>query len=91
MAGVSVEIRSATPEEMAQVLSSLAAAFLTDPLARLAYPRPHAYFSAMPPFFGEFGGQSFTQGTAYVSEDLCGAALWLPPGVHPDGDASRDS
>lgn len=25
--------------------------------------------------------------TAYVSADLCGAALWLPPGVQPDGEA----
>jgi ribosomal protein S18 acetylase RimI-like enzyme len=87
MAGASVEIRSATPDEMGQVFSSLAAAFLTDPLARFARPHPHAFFSVMPRFFREFGGQSFAQGTAYVSADLCGAALWLPAGVHPDGEA----
>ena len=35
----------------------------------------------------EFAGGSFEHGTAYVSADFCGTALWLPPGVHPNGEA----
>ena len=31
--------------------------------------------------------RSMTSGTAYVSVDFCGAALWLPPGVEPNGQA----
>jgi ribosomal protein S18 acetylase RimI-like enzyme len=87
MAGPSIDIRSAARDEMPQVISSLVAAFITDPLARFACPSAHDYFPAMPPFFSEFGGGSFAHGTAYVSVDLCGAALWLPPGVHPNGEA----
>ena len=30
---------------------------------------------------------AFTHGGAYYTTDLAGAALWLPPGVHPDGGA----
>jgi len=35
---------------------------------------------------GRHGG-SFEHGTAYVPVDLSGAALWLPPGVHPNDEA----
>ncbi len=35
----------------------------------------------------EFAGRSFEHDTAYVSADFCGTALWLPPGVHPNGEA----
>jgi GNAT superfamily N-acetyltransferase len=41
----------------------------------------------MPRAGREFAGKSFEHGTAYVSGDLCGVALWLPPGVHPNEDA----
>jgi ribosomal protein S18 acetylase RimI-like enzyme len=87
MAGPSVEIRSATSDEKPLAISTLVAAFITDPLARFACPHPHDYFPAMPAVFREFGGGSFEHGTAYVSVDLCGAALWLPPGVHPNDEA----
>jgi GNAT superfamily N-acetyltransferase len=40
----------------------------------------------MPLATREFAGSSFNHGTAYVSADLCGAALWLPPGVEPNGE-----
>lgn len=86
MAGPSVEIRSATPDEMPMAISSLVSAFITDPIARFVCPSSHDYLLSMPRFFREFGGASFEHGTAYVSSDLRGAALWLPPGVHPNGD-----
>jgi GNAT superfamily N-acetyltransferase len=35
----------------------------------------------------KFALGSFEHGTAYVSPDFCGTALWLPPGVHPNGEA----
>ncbi len=36
------------------------------------------------------GGASFEHSTAYVAQDFCGAALWLPPGVHPDSEALEE-
>jgi ribosomal protein S18 acetylase RimI-like enzyme len=34
----------------------------------------------------EFAGAAFEHSTAYVTPDFCGAALWLPPDVHPNGE-----
>ncbi len=87
MAGPSIEIRSATSNEMSQTIASIVAAFITDPLARFAWPSPHDHLRAMPLATGEFAGGSFEHGTAYVSADFCGAALWLPPDVHPNSDS----
>ncbi len=87
MAGPLIEIRSATPDEMPQAVASIVAAFITDPVARFAWPSPHDYLHAMPLATRELGGASFEHRTAYVSADFCGAALWLPPGVHPNGEA----
>lgn len=87
MSGPRLDIRSATPDEIPQAEASIVAAFLTDPIARFAWPTPHAYLEAMPLGTREFGGKSFEHGTAYVSADFCGAALWLPPDVHADGEA----
>ena len=81
------EIRSATAGEMPHAVSAIVAAFLTDPLARFAWPSPHDHFRGMSLGTREFAGASFEHGTAYVSADFCGAALWLPPGVHPNGEA----
>jgi ribosomal protein S18 acetylase RimI-like enzyme len=81
------EIRSATPGEMPHAVAAIVAAFLTDPLARFAWPSPHDHLRGMPLATREFAGGSFEHGTAYVSADFCGTALWLPPGVHPNGEA----
>src|SRR5262249_11729353 len=83
----STEVRSATRAEMPQAVSTIVAAFITDPVARFAWPSPHDYLQAGPLAVREFAGGSFEHGTALVSADFCGAALWLPPGAHPDGEA----
>jgi ribosomal protein S18 acetylase RimI-like enzyme len=83
----SIEIRSAASDEIPRAVAAIVAAFLTDPPARFAWPSPHDYLSAMPVATGEFAGSCFQHGTAYVSTDFCGAALWLPPGVEPNGQA----
>ena len=83
----STEIRSATHDEMAHAVAAIVAAFLTDPLARFAWPSPHDHLRAMPLATREFAGGSFEHGTGYVTADFCGTALWLPPGVHANGEA----
>jgi ribosomal protein S18 acetylase RimI-like enzyme len=87
MTSRSFQIRSATRDERSQTVASIVAAFITDPMTRFACPAPHEYFRAMPLATQEFGGKSFEHGTAYVSSDYSGAALWLPPGVLPDEEA----
>ena len=79
----STEVRSATPDEMPRAIAAVVAAFRTDPVARFAWPSPHDHLRTMPLATREFASKSFEYGTAYVSADFCGTALWLPPGRHP--------
>ena len=81
------EVRSATADEMPRAVAAIVAAFLTDPVARFAWPSPHDHLRSMALATNEFAGGSFVHGTAYVSADFCGTALWLPPGIHPNGEA----
>jgi ribosomal protein S18 acetylase RimI-like enzyme len=83
----STEIRSATPDEMPKAIATIVAAFITDPVARFAFASSHDHLEGMGTATRLFAGGAFEHGTADVSTDFCGAALWLPPGVHPDGDA----
>ena len=87
MAGPRFEVRSATADEQPRAIASVVAAFVADPLARFALPSPHEYLRAMPDAIRMFAGRSFENRSAFVSEDLTGAALWLPPGVEPDAEA----
>jgi GNAT superfamily N-acetyltransferase len=86
MIGPSTEVRSPTADEMDHAVAAIVTAFLTDPAARFAWPAARDYLQSMPLATREFAGASFHCGTALVSADLCGAALWLPPGVQPNGE-----
>lgn len=83
----SIEIRSADTDELPKVVATITVAFISDPITRFACPLPHEYLSAMPLVTRAFAGGSFEHGTADVTAEYCGAALWLPPGVGPDGAA----
>jgi ribosomal protein S18 acetylase RimI-like enzyme len=87
MTGPPFEIRCARADEMAQVASTMTVAYVTDPFARFVWPSPHTYLRAVPLFIPVFAGASLERESAYVCADFRGAALWLPPGVHPDGEA----
>ena len=49
----SIEIRSATSDEIPRAVAAIVAAFLTDPPARFAWPSPHDYLLDMPVATGE--------------------------------------
>ena len=72
MPGPSLAIRSAAPNEISEATACIVAAFITDPLARFAWPSPHEHLHAMPLATREFAGGSFEHGTAYVTGDFCG-------------------
>src|SRR5262245_63060818 len=63
-------------------VGTIVLAFAVDPVARWTWPRSHEYLDAMPKLVRAFGGKAFVDGGA-IGTDV-GAALWLPPGVHPD-------
>jgi GNAT superfamily N-acetyltransferase len=50
-------------------------------------PTPTSTTLYFPPFIRAFAGGAFEVGTAFLAGGFAGAALWLPPGVHPDEDA----
>src|SRR5687768_4833979 len=87
MSRSSIEIRSATPDEMPRAIAVIVAAFLTDPPARFAWPSAHDYLQIMPVATRAFAGSCIEHGTAYVTADFRGAALWLPPGATADSAA----
>ena len=80
-------IKTVTADEEEAAINVVVQAFSTDPAARWLYPDPHQYAVNFPSFVRIFGGKAFEQGSAYSISGFSGAALWLPPGVHPDEEA----
>jgi len=79
-------VQAATSEREQAVVDVLTLAFAQDPMARWALPDAHVYLKAWPLVVRAFGGRALLSGSADVLEDGGGAALWLPPGVEPDGE-----
>jgi len=77
-------VKSATAADEAAVLAVITLAFSTDPVVRWVYPNPREYLAHFPRLVTAVGGKAFANGTAHYTEGFAGAALWLPPGVHPD-------
>ena len=63
--------------------------FVGDPVCRRLYPDPEQYLTFFPEFVRLCGGAAFDHGGAYVI-DRMGAALWIAPNAHPDGEAIDD-
>jgi ribosomal protein S18 acetylase RimI-like enzyme len=80
-------IKTATVSDAAPAIAVVVLAFGADPAARWAWPDPNQYLTHFPGFVGAFGGNAFAHGSAYYVDGYAGAALWLPPEVHPDEDA----
>lgn len=59
-------------------------AFAADPPSRWLYPDDDRYWRFFPRFVEAFGGSAIGYGTAEIAADGGAAALWLPPGAHPD-------
>ena len=82
-----VAIRTVEAPEVTRAESVQLMAFSADPVMRWLWREPHVYVSNFPRFLRAFGGGAFGAGTAHVRADFVAGALWLPPGVTPDGDA----
>ncbi|MFD2093706.1 GNAT family N-acetyltransferase [Blastococcus deserti] len=70
-----------------RAVAALVTAFSTDPVIRWLYPDPDRYLSFFPRLVGLLGGDAFAAGTAEVSPDHTGVALWVAPDVASDDDA----
>ena len=80
-------ITTASAAEEAATLAVLVLAFGADPAARWTWPNPDEYLKHFPTFAKVLGGKSFEHESAYSVDGHAGAALWLPPDIHPDDDA----
>ncbi|HYO06675.1 MAG TPA: GNAT family N-acetyltransferase [Phototrophicaceae bacterium] len=65
-------------------------AFVADPATRWVWPDPQKYLSNFSSFAKAFGGKAFEYKSAHYIGNYSGAALWLPPNVHPDVDVLTD-
>jgi len=73
--------------EIDNAMSTVMLAFSADPVARWVWPDPADYTRYFPEFIRAFAGRSFLNGTAIITPDNAGAALWLPPEVSSDEEA----
>jgi GNAT superfamily N-acetyltransferase len=83
---LTVSVRSAAAADEQAVIDVITLAFSSDPMARWALPEPAAYLAVMPQIARAFGGHGFAHGTAHLVDGGFAAAMWLPPGVHPDSE-----
>jgi ribosomal protein S18 acetylase RimI-like enzyme len=80
-------IKIGTASDRDAAIDVVVLAFSADPAARWTWPDPHQYLTHFPRFVQAFAGKAFAHGSAYYIDGYAGAALWLPPNVHPDEDA----
>jgi ribosomal protein S18 acetylase RimI-like enzyme len=70
-----------------RAIRTVTAAFVTDPVARWAFPEPAVYLETFPAFLRAVAGRAFEHASAHATMDFSGSALWLPPDVSPDEEA----
>lgn len=78
---------AATASDEASIIDVLVRANWADPAARWVWPDSQRFLMYFPSFVRAFGGNAFAHGSAYYIDGYIGAALWLPPDVHPDENA----
>lgn len=79
-------VKIAEESDKTTVLDALKLAFVADPATRWVWPDTQKYLSNFSSFAKAFGGKAFAYESAYYIGNYSGAALWLPPNVHPDVD-----
>ncbi len=70
-----------------RAVATIVTAFSGDPVLRWAMPDPQQYLTYAPEFVRRFCGKAFEGRSAFAVERFMGAALWLRPGVEPDGES----
>lgn len=80
-------IKTATnASDEASMIEVLVRANNSDPAARWLWPDSQQFLRHFPSFVRAFGGKAFAHESAYYIDGYVGAALLLPPNVHPDED-----
>ena len=79
-------IKTSTEADEARVIDAILLGFSADPVVRWLFPEPQRFLAKFPTLIRLFGGRAFEHNAAYHLDGFIGAALWLPPGIHPDED-----
>jgi ribosomal protein S18 acetylase RimI-like enzyme len=80
-------VKTAGAADEAAAIDVLVLAFASDPVTRWTWRDPGVYLASFPAFVRAFGGKAFAHGSGDYVDGYAGAALWLPPDVHPDEEA----
>ena len=72
--------------DQARVVATVVSAFIADPVERWLWPEAWQYLTHFPAFVSAFGAAAFGSGTVSALEDFTAVAIWIPPGVEPDGE-----
>ena len=83
---VSEQIRTATWADEKAISALMGLAFAADPFVRWLLPDPYNFLKSNEKYTGLSSGPAFDNGSAFVIGDICGAALWLPPGSKVDSE-----
>jgi len=82
-----ITIQKVTTSEQDTAVNAIVKAFSADPAARWMYPDSQQYWEHFQSFVKTFAGAAFEHGSADLVDGYLAAALWLPPGIHPDEEA----
>ena len=81
-----MQVVAANPDQFETAIMLMTHCFIDDPVCRYLYPSTSQYLRFFPEYVRIYGEKGADLGGAHVCGDR-GAALWVPPGVHPDEDA----
>lgn len=79
-----ITIKNVKATDRDDAISAVVQAFSADSIARWVYPDSQQYLEYFPHFVKVFAGAAFEHGTADCVDGYPAAALWLPPGIHPN-------
>ena len=82
-----ITVKNVKATDQDNAIAAIVQAFSADPAARWMYPDTQQYLEYFPSFVKAFAGAAFERGSADFVDGSSAAALWLPPGIHPDDDA----
>lgn len=80
-------MRTVAAADRKKAVATVALAFASDPMMRWSFPDPARYLAIACDFIDAFGGHAAEHGSAEEIADFAAVALWLPPGIAPDGEA----
>ena len=81
-----ITIKKVASAEQDNAVGAIVKAFSTDRAARWMYPDSQQYREHFQSFVKAFAGSAFEHGSADIVDGYLAAALWLPPGIHPDDE-----